>query len=290
MTERTSARFPVRPFRRAVQLAVLAIIVLVPMAARNPVDLSMSRIVLGQMPEPTVSTVLGDTWSFEINGFQLSHPLAFFETWFSAKVIYIPLLVAALLPLILTVLLGRVFCSWMCPVGFLLELNMKTRRFLLRRGIGWRLPLIDSRYAVLGACLAAALLLAVPVLSEIDPPHALGRELMNLFAHHRLSIAGSILLLAILALDTFAVTRGCCSKLCPSGGGLALLGKYRLLRIRLQRDACIECGKCDAACPYELTPQNLALDRPFDRTKCDNCGLCRDHCPTGAITYCGRRK
>jgi ferredoxin-type protein NapH len=286
MAERYStAKLRVKPIRRIIQLAVLGIIVLVPLGARNPVDWAPSRIVLGQMPEPSIFGFSGDTWSFSIGSFQLSHPLALLDAWVSSGVIYLPLLAAILIPLGLTLVLGRVFCSWLCPVGFLLELNMKIRKALQKLGIGWTFPLADFRYPVLAVCLFMALFLAIPVLSLVDPPHTLGREFMSFFTHHRVSLAGSGLLLGLLLLDTFVSRRACCSKLCPSGGGLSLLGRYRLLRINMHADQCIECGRCDEICPYELDPMNLALDRDFNWTKCDNCGLCRDTCPTGAIEY-----
>lgn len=281
----SSARFKIRPYRRLVQLMVLGLIVFIPFSSQNPYDWAPSRIVLGQMPEPAVFHLAGDTWTMTFKGFELSHPLAFLDGWVSGNVIYLPLLVSAIIPLVLTLLLGRIFCSWLCPVGFLLELNMKIRKLLQKSGIGWKFEMADLRYPILAVCLLLAFFLAIPVLSIIDPPHTLGRELMNFYAHHTISLAGSGLLLGLVLLDTFAFPRTCCSKLCPSGGGLSLLGKHRLLRINLAKEQCITCGRCDDICPYQLYPMNLAHDRDFNWTKCDNCGLCRDICPTGAIVY-----
>ncbi|RMD99177.1 MAG: 4Fe-4S binding protein, partial [Deltaproteobacteria bacterium] len=35
-----------------------------------------------------------------------------------------------LLPLLLTLLLGRVFCGWICPAGFLFDMTAKVRTFV----------------------------------------------------------------------------------------------------------------------------------------------------------------
>lgn len=267
------------------QVLLLAFLVYVPIGSQNPVDWAPSRIVQGQIPEPAAFNLTGDTWALEINGFDLAHPLAFLDTWASGKVIYLPLFVSMLIPLALTLVLGRVFCSWLCPVGFLLELNMKIRSALQKLGIGWKYTFADLRYPILLLCLFLAIVLAIPVLSLVDPPHTFGRELMNIFTHHQVTFGGIGFLLGLLLLDTFVVSRACCGKLCPSGGGLEFLGKKRLLRIHLIQDRCIECEKCDDICPYELAPMNLAQQRDFNWAKCDNCGLCRDICPTGALEY-----
>ncbi|HER63426.1 MAG TPA: 4Fe-4S binding protein, partial [Desulfobacteraceae bacterium] len=286
MTEQPAqAKFKVKPYRRILQILVLGVLLIVPFSTQNPTDWAPSRIIQGQIPAPATFSIFGDTWNFEINGFRLAHPLSFFDTWLSARLIYLPLLVAALIPLGLTILLGRIFCSWLCPVGFLLELNMKVRRTLARLGISGNYPLKDFRYFILFSCLVFAFIFAVPVLSVVDPPHTLGREMMNIFTHHTISFIGAALLFAILFMDSIVASRACCSKLCPSGGGLALLGKYRVLRINMIREKCIMCGSCDESCPYELAPMGLAGDGNFAWTKCDNCGLCRDSCPTGAIEY-----
>ena len=231
------------------QLLVLAVLVLVPYSSQNPIDWAPSRIIQGQIPAPATFNIFEDTWSFEINSFCLANPLSVLDTWLSAKVIYIPLLTAALIPLGLTILLGRIFCSWLCPVGFLLELNMKVQQLLTQLGIGRNYALKDYRYFILSCCLVFAFIFAVPELSVVDPPHTLGRELMNIFTHHKISFIGTALLLSILIMDSIVSSRACCSKLCPSGGGLALLGKYRILRINMIKEKCIECGNCDDSCP-----------------------------------------
>lgn len=278
-------RFKVKPYRRVIQLLVLAMLLLIPFYSQNPAQWAPSRIVQGQIPAPATFDISGDTWSFAIKSFQLAHPLALLDTLLSAHVIYLPLLTAALIPLAMTILFGRVFCSWLCPVGFLLELNMTVQRFFHRQGIQFSFTLKDFRYMILAACLVFGFFLAVPVISVVDPPHTLGRELMNVITHNTVSLAGMTLLLSVIMLDTFVTSRACCAKLCPSGGGLSILGRYRILRIHLNKNTCIECGNCDTSCPYQLAPMGLMNDQPFDWAKCDNCGLCRDCCPTGAIEY-----
>jgi ferredoxin-type protein NapH len=271
--------------RRISQFFVILILIVVPVLTMNSFDWSPSRIVLGQLPPPTVRNISGDTWVFTIGNFRFVHPIAFLDGILSAKVIYIPYLLGLGIPLLITIVFGRVFCSWLCPVGFILEMNQKFNSFLKKINFNYELSIKDIRYLLFAVMLLLSFLLSQPIISTFDPPHIFGRELMYLFAHHALSISGVGLLLSIILFESFSTSRAWCSYICPSGGGLSLLGAKRLWRISMDYKRCIICKKCDEACPYGLNPMGLAEGKVFDWTKCDNCGLCRDVCPTGAIEY-----
>ena len=274
-------RFKLRYLRRLTQLAVLAGIILIPYYSQNPMQWSPSRIVLGQLPPPAVSSVSGDTWAVSFGSFKLLHPLAFLDFIVSAKRFYLPSLVAVIIPLLITIVLGRVFCSWLCPVGFILELNQKVNRFLGKLNSTIRFK--DLRIMLFFVLLVIGFFFAVPVLSAFDPPHILGREFMYLFTHRQLSITGIAFIASLVVFEMFFLSRAWCNYLCPSGGGLSLIGGKRLLNIRMNRQLCIKCGKCDDACPYYLKPMRLADGKNINWLKCDNCALCRDVCPTSAI-------
>ncbi len=277
--------------RRLVQLIVLAGIILIPFYSQNPYQWSPSRIVLGHLPPPRVLPVSGDTWAISFGNFTLIHPLAFVDYIVSTKSIYLPLIGAVVIPLVLTLLLGRIFCSWLCPMGFIFELNQKINNLMGRIGLRWSFRIRDYRFVFFTILLIAAFFFAIPALSVFDPPHILAREFMFIFTHHQVSLTGTLFILIFLLIEAFSVKRLWCNRLCPSGGGLSLLGAKRVLNIRMDKELCIKCGKCDDACPYDLKPMMLSEDREIDWLKCDNCGLCRDVCPVSAISYhLGMRK
>ncbi len=271
--------------RRITQILTLGGLIAIALLSSNPYEWSPSRIVLGHLPPPVVIPLSGDTWAFRIYDFNLIHPVAFVEVALASKTIYLPLVVAVLIPFTITVVFGRVFCSFMCPAGLLFELNQKTNQLAQKLGLNRQVNIRDIRVLLLAIILLLVVLLSTPVVSLFDPPHVIGREFVYLFSHHSLSLSGTGLILLILLYETFFTSRTWCNSICPSGGGLSVLGAKRLLRIKMDKALCIFCEKCNQACPYYLQPMKLAKEEHFDWTKCDNCGLCRDICPTRAITF-----
>ena len=279
-------RGKVLPWRRLVQSgALILILVVVPFCSQNPHHWSHASVDQAPLPSPSLSRVWGDTWSFSIQGITLTHPTAFFDYLFSGKTLPYLLLVSVLIPMLVTVLFGRVFCAWICPVGFLLELAAGIHRFLTKRGIARNLGMRDLRLPILGVCLVLSFVLSIPVISIIDPPHMLGRESILIFTHREVSVIGICFLGLILVFELFFVSRAWCRYLCPSGGCLTLLGVRRILRIRADMEKCIDCRRCRRICPYGLDPAKEDFGKTLDRMTCDSCGLCRDSCPTQAISY-----
>lgn len=237
----------------------------------------------GSSPHRTAYAVFaqGNLWSFSVKEFRLSDPLAVISELLVIKQAYPAFLLSAVIPVLLTLVLGRVFCGWICPLGLLSEIVTGCRRALARISINVfsfrTTPLL--KYVVLGVGLAFSLIFSVRYFFWIYPPRLISDLLRDALVGEVTSYA-LVFLGAVLLLELLFVERFWCRCLCPGGALYALLGRWRHLRIQRQALACTGCEDCDSACPYGLQPSRKNLGG-----ECDNCGLCRAACEIKALRY-----
>ena len=178
---------------------------------------------------------------------------------------------------------GRAFCSWMCPLGTLQDaLAVWTRRFSgeNNRPRGKksraRFPLqVPSRidlvlrylkYLVLIIILIASTMLIFPPLRDLCPARAI-------FGFHgNTPLLGAVLLGFILT--SMLVRRFSCKYLCPLGAALAAFNKVSPLHIVANPEQCTNCGRCEAECPADIPtiPENMRS------AECVRCLECLETC------------
>jgi ferredoxin-type protein NapH len=131
--------------------------------------------------------------------------------------LYVPLLVGLIPSVLIALVLGRVFCSWACPVNLLSEMMPASRqgRPLPRRTIWLALTAENGAAAAIG----------LPLFAIWSPPGLVGRELFMAVFAGVLAIEG-LVLVAVLLMNLLA-PRFFCRYLCPLGGLLALIGARR---------------------------------------------------------------
>ena len=196
---------------------------------------------------------------------------------------YLPSLAVVLL----TVVLGRVWCGWVCPAGTLLTLfGRKGRRIRfhgLRRARTVLLlsalvfALVKLTFPLYGDPLTLFTRFAVAVRALVPIPNAAA------FTFDRETILRLALPFAAL-LATNGIERGFyCRYLCPLGGLLGLIAKFSVLKRITDRDGCTQCGGCEKSCPTGA----IAAERGYhsDPGECTQCGDCQPGCPTDAIRF-----
>lgn len=225
----------------------------------------------------------GAPWSVTLFGYQMSDPLAFVGHLAASKRAHASLLLSVLLPLAGIMLLGRVFCGWMCPYNSLGEAADVLRR-LLRRHLGVPLPDVQLsrrlKYGIL------ALVGSVSLFPLFLPYVLIGREVFTAISFGVLSL-GSGIVLGLLLIEVFMARRLWCRSLCPSGALMGLLGRFNLLHVSKPSRPCPSgCSTCHIHCPMALSPND-----GFRVAECIQCGLCVNRCPQELLQLrFGRRR
>jgi len=186
-----------------------------------------------------------------------------------------------LIPVLVTLVFGRIFCGWICPATLLYELNDNLGVWLRKLGV----PVSGRRfnrkfkYIVLATGLVLSMLLGATVFMAFYPPRLVGFELYIAIAGSGFG-AGAIVFLSTLFFDLFVARRGFCRYLCPGGALYSLLGKFRLFRIQRDVKICNDCARCNAVCQFGLDPLRDGFG-----ADCNNCSACIQVCPTDALSF-----
>ena len=195
------------------------------------------------------------------------------------------------------ILLPRSFCSYICPLGTLIDLfdrvvGKRLQRFRVTTRGGWS----HLKYYILASTLVAAAcgvllsgyVAAIPVITRgftfIGAPIQLGwvrgwYQVPPMNAGHALSI---LLFALVLALGVLR-PRFWCQYVCPTGALFSVGNLFRASQRQVE-DSCINCNKCVEVCPFDAIKPDFTT-RTLDCTLCQTCG---GVCPTKAIKFVDR--
>jgi len=189
-------------------------------------------------------------------------------------------------------LLRKSFCSWLCPVGtvseYLWRLGKQTfgRNFRLPRRLD--LGLRGVKYLLLGLFLYAVGSMSIAAIrSFLAGPYGLMEDVRMLNFFRFLGFTGG-LVLAVLVVASVFIQNFWCRYLCPYGALMGLISMLSPLRIRRHTGLCIDCAKCAKACPSALPVDRLITIRSAE---CLGCMECVASCPAaGALEMSGPRR
>lgn len=242
----------------------------------------------------TLGRVQGNHWSAKAFGLSWTDPLATLESMSAARRVTLTVVMGLSVPLLLSIFLGRVFCSWICPAGLLFDIADKIRSSLPRSHHRRDLPFWrGNKYVLLGVGLTVSFIVGVPLLGSFYPPALLGREIghavemsfQETTGGPRLAswfiLTGTSLFLALLVGIELSVSRRMwCRYFCPGGALYSLLGRMRTVRLRNDLSVCTGCTECVPACPMGLNPMKNQFGQ-----ECDLCLECRAACQVHAIRF-----
>lgn len=186
----------------------------------------------------------------------------------------------------LTLVLGRLYCSTVCPMGTLQDAFM--RIFHRRDTFHYRQPSNALRRSIVVIVFIAAMLGFPVVTVLIDPAAAFSRVFSMpaapLLSAAAFSIAGCCIALGTLltaAIVAARCGRRLCNTMCPVGTLMGGIANFAIYRIDINTDKCVGCGHCTAVCRSECIDPSA---HTVDTSRCVVCLDCTAECPTGAIT------
>ncbi len=238
----------------------------------------------------------GSVWSAKCFGVSFTDLLASAESLIASHSFTTVLFLGFLIPLLMTIILGRVFCGWICPMALIFEIGEKCRKWL-KKYLEISPLKIEfwsyNKYILLLVGLCLVFIVGYPILHYIYPPAIISREVhsyvMFLFdqaerGEFKIFSNGfgiSILfLLMLLLIEIFIAPRFWCRAFCPGGALYSWLSVLKIFGIRRQKSTCTDCTLCDKVCPMSLSPMTDKIG-----LECDQCGICVDVCPERSLSF-----
>jgi len=231
--------------------------------------------------------------------------IQFIPAWLSRNVF------AMVFLLVCALLFGRVYCSFICPMGVFQDIICKKKGYKYRKNnpiLRWSILAIFLVLFNLGFTIAVGLLDPYSAYGRITthifkPIYlAMNNVLAYIFNHfesytfYRIEISILSVFTFIVALLTFAIIgvlawkkgRLYCNTICPVGTLFGFFNKFSFFKVRIDSDKCASCGICEKKCKASCIDSKT---RTVDYNQCLNCFNCLNNCNKKAITFAmGKKK
>ncbi len=197
----------------------------------------------------------------------------------------------------ISILLGRVFCGWVCPFGAIFDFYGAILRKLQINFEGPSPWFFRMKYYLLTCILIFAIFGGVSPLMGLDPIVIVSRvaaAVINPFirtsgeifweagagAHNYANFinVSTLLLFLVIMVGTTKVSRIWCRTACPLGAYLAVISRHAVLR--RETSGCVHCNICSNHCPTgAIDFKNAEI---YNESECIKCFACSQECPVDA--------
>lgn len=182
---------------------------------------------------------------------------------------------------IVSFVIGKSFCSWLCPFGWLSELLGDIGEKLFKRKIkipNWLdYPLRSLKYLLLLFFVYSIffLMTEASLRSFLDSPYNIVADIKMYYFFVDISQLALIIVAALFFLS-IPIRNFWCRYLCPYGALLGVTALLSPLKIKRNIDTCIDCTRCAKVCPSFIKVDKI--DTVLS-DECTSCLKCIDICP-----------
>lgn len=180
---------------------------------------------------------------------------------------------------------GRAACGWACPIGTIQDAINKVFGKLRKKRLGSADKYMRyAKYAALAYVVIGAVFVALPTFTDLCPIGVLTGTFPHLAISAGSFTFGEFFAIGMLSFGLFValiilIGRGWCRYVCPIGAMYAQTNKISILKLRIDKKACVNCGACSKDCPMGINVPENAEKNP----ECIMCGRCVDACGSGCL-------
>lgn len=185
--------------------------------------------------------------------------------------------------IIISLLLKKSFCSWLCPIGTISEyigkIGQKLFRFQINVPKWLDIPLRGLKYLLLAFFLYISLSMPAQMIQYfMMSPYGIIIDVKMLDFFRHISSA-SLITVSVLVVISLFIRNAWCRYLCPYGALLGIFSLFSPVKIRRNVESCIDCGKCAKNCPSRIPVDQLINVRTVE---CTGCMTCVESCPVAS--------
>ncbi len=216
-----------------------------------------------------IGSLMSLLYFIKTGDFNMIHPAGFF--------IFIAVLT-------ISIVFGKSFCSWVCPIGILSEYIGEFGAKIEKKFFGKELklpkildyPLRSLKYLIMIFFVYSVFAMSADDLkSFLDSPYNILVDVKMYYFFADISLF-SIKVLTALFILSIVIRNFWCRYLCPYGALLGIFSLLSIFKIKRNTDTCIDCGLCATACPHHIKVDKV---KTVVSDECTSCLQCLDACP-----------
>jgi polyferredoxin len=196
-------------------------------------------------------------------------------------------LVIFLAIIFMSFLIGKSFCSWFCPVGFISEMlgnfgeKIFGRKIKMPKFLDY--PLRSIKYLLLAFLFYTVFVMMneIALKAFLDSPYNLVADIKMYYFFAKIS-RFSLIVIGVLVLLSILFRNFWCRYLCPYGALLGFISLFSPAKIKRNTETCTDCKACTKSCPSFIQVHKM---KSVISDECTSCMNCIDACPLKSTLY-----